>query len=278
MNKTIVAIIYDFDNTLSTKDMQEFTFIPSLGITADEFWAQCDKTSHEYSMDHILAYMYLMAKMSKQSGVPLSADKLREMGKGVEFFDGVKEWFGRINNFGASLGLEVRHYIISCGLKAMIEGCDIAHEFYNIFACDYVYDQNGEPVWPSVAINYTSKTQFLYRINKGVEDVGEHKKLNMYMPKNQRVVPFCNMIYVGDGLTDVPSMKLARQRGGYAIGVYRNPEDASYLVDEERVDFYVKSDYTENSQMDEAMKAILQKICAQTRFWQLSEKSVKNNQ
>ncbi|CCZ95014.1 putative Phosphatase [Corallococcus sp. CAG:1435] len=278
MNKTIVAIIYDFDNTLSTKDMQEFTFIPSLGITADEFWAQCDKTSHEYSMDHILAYMYLMAKMSKQSGVPLSADKLREMGKGVEFFDGVKEWFARINNFGASLGLEVRHYIISCGLKAMIEGCDIAHEFYNIFACDYVYDQNGEPVWPSVAINYTSKTQFLYRINKGVEDVGEHKRLNMYMPKNQRVVPFCNMIYVGDGLTDVPSMKLARQRGGYAIGVYRNPEDASYLVDEERVDFYVKSDYTENSQMDEAMKAILQKICAQTRFWQLSEKSVKNNQ
>lgn len=278
MNKTIVAIIYDFDNTLSTKDMQEFTFIPSLGITADEFWAQCDKTSHEYSMDHILAYMYLMAKMSKQSGVPLSAEKLREMGKGVEFFDGVKEWFARINNFGASLGLEVRHYIISCGLKAMIEGCDIAHEFYNIFACDYVYDQNGEPVWPSVAINYTSKTQFLYRINKGVEDVGEHKRLNMYMPKNQRVVPFCNMIYVGDGLTDVPSMKLARQRGGYAIGVYRNPEDASYLVDEERVDFYVKSDYTENSQMDEAMKAILQKICAQTRFWQLSEKSVKNNQ
>ena len=278
MNKTIVAIIYDFDNTLSTKDMQEFTFIPSLGITADEFWAQCDKTSHEYSMDHILAYMYLMAKMSKQSGVPLSADKLREMGKGVEFFDGVKEWFPRINNFGASLGLEVRHYIISCGLKAMIEGCDIAHEFYNIFACDYVYDQNGEPAWPSVAINYTSKTQFLYRINKGVEDVGEHKRLNMYMPKNQRVVPFCNMIYVGDGLTDVPSMKLARQRGGYAIGVYRNPEDASYLVDEERVDFYVKSDYTENSQMDEAMKAILQKICAQTRFWQLSEKSVKNNQ
>ena len=278
MNKTIVAIIYDFDNTLSTKDMQEFTFIPSLGITADEFWTQCDKTSHEYSLDHILAYMYLMAKMSKQSGVPLSADKLREMGKGVEFFDGVKEWFARINNFGASLGLEVRHYIISCGLKAMIEGCVIAHEFYNIFACDYVYDQNGEPVWPSVAINYTSKTQFLYRINKGVEDVGEHKKLNMYMPKNQRVVPFCNMIYVGDGLTDVPSMKLARQRGGYAIGVYRNPEDASYLVDEERVDFYVKSDYTENSQMDEAMKAILQKICAQTRFWQLSEKSVKNNQ
>ena len=138
--------------------------------------------------------------------------------------------------------------------------------------------KSGEPVWPSVAINYTSKTQFLYRINKGVEDVGEHKRLNMYMPKNQRVVPFCNMIYVGDGLTDVPSMKLARQRGGYAIGVYRNPEDASYLVDEERVDFYVKSDYTENSQMDEAMKAILQKICAQTRFWQLSEKSVKNNQ
>lgn len=273
MDKTIVAIIYDFDNTLSTKDMQEFTFIPSLRLTAKEFWEKCDVVSRQYNMDHILAYMYLMATMSKQCGLSLTAEKLREMGKGVQFFDGVKQWFSRINAYGASLGLEVRHYIISCGLKPMIEGCDIAHEFYNIFACDYAYDENGEPVWSSVAINYTSKTQFLYRINKGVEDVCEHKMLNMYMPKDQRVVSFDNMIYVGDGLTDIPSMKLARQRGGYAIGVYRNPDDATYLVDENRVDFYVKSDYTENSEMDLAMKAILEKIRAQNNFIELSQKS-----
>ena len=277
MKKPIVAIIYDFDNTLSTKDMQEFTFIPALGITADEFWSMCDQTSHQFNMDHILAYMYLMATMSKEKGIVLSQDELRKMGKGVKFFEGVKTWFKRINAYGDSLGLEVRHYIISCGLKPMIEGCDIAHEFYNIFACDYVYDQQGEPIWPAVAINYTSKTQFLYRINKGVEDVGEHKKLNMYMPRDNRVVPFENMIYVGDGLTDVPSMKLARQRGGYAIGVYRKPEDATYLVDEERVDFYVKSDYRDGSDMDLAMRAILDKIRAQSRIQELSQISTKKS-
>lgn len=274
MTKPVVALIYDFDNTLSTKDMQEFTFIPALGITAEEFWKQCDETSHAMNMDHILAYMYLMAKYSKEKGLILSADTLRAMGKDVKFFSGVKSWFSRINAYGESLGLEVRHYIISCGLKPMIEGCDIAKEFYNVFACDYVYDEYGVPVWPAVAINYTSKTQFLYRINKGVEDVGEHKKLNMYMPQNKRAVPFENMIYIGDGLTDVPSMKLTRQRGGYAIGVYRKPEDASYLVNDERVDFYVKGDYRENSAMDLAMKAILEKIRATSHLNELSERSV----
>lgn len=273
MNKPIIALIYDFDNTLSTRDMQEFTFIPALGMSPTEFWATCDKFSHESNMDHILAYMYLMADKAKQKGISISRESLFQMGKDVEFFPGVETWFKRINDYGASLGFEVRHYIISCGLKAMIEGCPIGHEFYNVFACDYLYDDNGNILWPSVAINYTSKTQFLYRINKGVEDVGEHKRLNMYMPQSDRAIPFENMIYLGDGLTDVPSMKLTRTRGGYAIGVYRNPEDATYLVKEDRVDFYVQSDYTEGSEMDIAMKAIFQKISAKLRFKELSENS-----
>lgn len=276
MSKPIVALIYDFDNTLSTHDMQEFTFIPALGMSPSEFWANCDKLSHERNMDHILAYMLLMAQKAKEKGIDLSHESLRQMGKYVEFFDGVETWFKRINDYGESIGLEVRHYIISCGLKAMIEGCPIGHEFYNIFACDYLYGDNGEVIWPSVAINYTSKTQFLYRINKGVEDVGEHKKLNMYMPQSERVVPFENMIYIGDGLTDVPSMKLTRSRGGYAIGVYRNPKDATYLVKEDRVDFYVESNYVEGSPMDVALKAILNRICARSKFKELSENSYKS--
>ncbi|MCM1533443.1 MAG: haloacid dehalogenase-like hydrolase [Corallococcus sp.] len=273
MNKPIVALIYDFDNTLSTRDMQEFTFIPSLGMSPEEFWQTSDKIAHENSMDHILAYMYLMATKAKEKQISISQSALREMGKEVEFFDGVREWFSRINAYGENLGLEVRHYILSCGLKSMIEGCEIAHEFYNIFACDYIYDDNGDPVWPSVAINYTSKTQFLYRINKGVEDVGEHTKLNMYMPRAERVVPFDQMVYIGDGLTDVPSMKLVRQRGGYSIGVYKKPSDASYLVDQERVDFYLKCDYTEESELDTAMKGILVRISANRNFQNLSEVS-----
>lgn len=275
MNKPTVAIIYDFDNTLSTRDMQEFTFIPALGMTPTEFWAESDRIARQNNMDHILAYMYLMANKAKQKGISLSRDALRQMGKDVEFFPGVTEWFDRINAYGESLGLEVRHYIISCGLKYMIEGCPVGDKFYNIFACDYVYNDEGEPIWPSVAINYTSKTQFLYRINKGVEDVSEHKRLNMYMPKGERAVHFANMVYVGDGLTDVPSMKLTRQRGGYAIGVYSNPQDATYLVDEDRVDFYVKGDYREGSDMDLAMKAIFDKIRAQSHFTDLAQGSLK---
>ncbi len=273
MNNNVVALIYDFDNTLSTKDMQEFTFIPSLGMDSVTFWKQSDEIAHKYDMDHILSYMYLMATKAREKEIHLTRDKLKEMGKDVKFFEGVKGWFKRINAYGASLGLEVRHYIISCGLKPMIEGCPIGKEFYNIFACDYVYDDNGEPVWPSVAINYTNKTQFLYRINKGVEDVSEDKKLNMSMPTDERVVPFSHMIYIGDGLTDVPSMKLTRTRGGYAVGVYRRPDDALYLVDDERVDFYVKGDYRDGSQMDVAMKIILEKIRAETKFEDLSKAS-----
>ena len=273
MSKPIVALIYDFDNTLSTRDMQEFTFIPALGMSPTEFWSKCDELSRSQSMDHILAYMHLMAQKAKEKDIDLSRESLRAMGKDVQFFEGVETWFKRINEYGESLGLEVRHYIISCGLKYMIEGCPIGHEFYNVFACDYLYDDNGQIVWPSVAINYTSKTQFLYRINKGVEDAGEHKKLNMYMPQSERAVPFENMIYIGDGLTDVPSMKLTRQRGGFAIGVYRHPEDATYLVKEDRVDFYVQGDYREDSEMDIAMKAIFQRICAREKFKQISENS-----
>lgn len=276
MSKPIVALIYDFDNTLSTRDMQEFTFIPALGMTAAEFWQNSDALAHNRDMDHILAYMYLMATEAKRKRIPLNREALRAMGKDVEFFNGVREWFGRINAYGNSLGLEVRHYILSCGLKSMIEGCDIAHEFHNIFACDYLYDDKGEPLWPSIAINYTSKTQFLYRINKGVEDIGEDAKLNMYMSRDERVVPFDQMIYIGDGLTDVPSMKLVRQRGGYAIGVYKKPSDATYLVDQNRVDFYLKCDYADGGEIDTAMKAILGQIVTKTIVRELSESSYKS--
>ena len=277
-DRPIIALLYDFDKTLCTTDMEDYSFIPSLGYTPAQFWQKANNFGWENQMDGLLAYMYTMIEECRAQGKTLNRDYLVQCGKAIELFPGVREWFRRINAFGETQGVTIEHYVISSGLREIIEGSGIAHEFREIYACEFFYNEEGLATWPKLDVNFTNKTQFVYRINKGVEDVGEHKRLNMYMPKNQRVVPFCNMIYVGDGLTDVPSMKLARQRGGYAIGVYRNPEDASYLVDEERVDFYVKSDYTENSQMDEAMKAILQKICAQTRFWQLSEKSVKNNQ
>ena len=268
--KPIVAIMYDFDKTLSVKDMQEYSFIPSLNMTASQFWKISDDLAYDNDMDYILSTMLLMVQKAKEDGIDVSREALKQHGKTVQFNKGVEEWFGRINRFGEQLGLEVKHYIISCGLKPMIEGCAIGHEFANIFACDFVYDRDGKPIWPAMALNYTSKVQFLYRINKGVENVAEHKKLNMYTPKDERAVKFSNMIYVGDGLTDVPSMKLTRLNGGYSIGVYQKAEDSRYLVDEDRVDFYVKADYSEGSEMDSAMKAILEKIATENRLQSLS--------
>ena len=258
--KPIVAIMYDFDKTLSVKDMQEYSFIPSLNMTAKEFWSKADELAYQNEMDYMLAYMLLTVQKAKEAGVDVSRNALKKHGETVQFNKGVEDWFDRINAYGDSLGVEVRHYVISCGLKPMIEGTKIGDKFTNVFACDFVYDGNGNPLWPAMAINYTSKVQFLYRINKGVENIAEHRKLNMRTPSNQRAVYFSNMIYVGDGLTDVPSMKLTRLNGGYSIGVYQKAEDSKYLVDEDRVDFYVKADYSDGSEMDVTMKAILHKI------------------
>lgn len=270
MKKPIVAIMYDFDKTLSDKDMQEYSFIPSLSMTPSEFWQQSDELAKRCNMDHILAYMMLMVTKSKEKGIPLTRQTLFEQGKTVKLNDGVEQWFDLINQYGNKLGLEVRHYIISCGLKPMIEGCPIGDRFHQIYACDYVYDDNGVPLWPAIAINYTSKTQFLFRINKGIEDVSEHKRLNMYTPQSKRAVKYSNMVYVGDGLTDVPAMKMSRDRGGYSIGVYENREDAQYLIDQDRVDFYVKADYTEGSEMHKVMTSVLDKIAATETISSLS--------
>ena len=194
--KPIIAIMYDFDKTLCTKDMQGYGFIPSLGITEDEFWSYTNEIGHKEHMDSILAYMYAMVKISKDKNIPLLREKLVETGKKVELFDGVTKWFSRINAYGESLGVCVEHYVISSGLKEIIEGTQIANEFKSIFACEFLYDENGNGVWPKTDVNYTNKTQFVYRINKGVLDVANDNDLNKSMPDDSKRIPFCNMIYM----------------------------------------------------------------------------------
>lgn len=269
MKKPIVALMYDFDKTLSTKDMEEYTLIPAFKMTPDEFWKASDDLAKRNGMDYILSTLLLLIEKSKSCGVDISRESLIEHGKAIELHDGLDTWFERINAVGDSLGLEVRHYIISCGIKPMIEGSSIAKHFTNIFACDYVYDGNI-PVWPAMALNYSSKIQFLYRISKGVEDISEHERLNKHMDQSLKPVPFSNMVYIGDGLTDVPSMKLTRLNGGYAVGVYQNKEDSKYLIDDDRVDFYVKADYSKNSEMERVVEAILSKISIANRFKNMS--------
>ena len=175
-------------------------------------------------MDSILAYMFAMVKISHDKNIPLQRKTLVDMGKNVELFSGVYEWFDRITQFGRKHNVLVEHYVISSGMKEIIEGTSISKFFKSIFACEFLYDENGNGIWPKTDVNYTNKTQFVYRINKGVLDVANDVDLNRSMPDDNKRVPFCNMIYIGDGLSDVPCMKMMKAYGGYSIAVYQQKD------------------------------------------------------
>lgn len=260
-NLPIVAIMYDFDRTLCTKDMQDYSFIPSLGMTESEFWRYANVLGQREHMDSILAYMYAMVKISKDKNIPLLRQNLVDMGKNVELFKGVEGWFDRITDFGHSNGMQVEHYVISSGMKEIIEGTPISKCFKSIFACEFLYDENGNGVWPKTDVNYTNKTQFVYRINKGVLDVANDIDLNRSMPDDSKRVPFCNMIYIGDGLSDVPCMKMMKAYGGYSIAVYQNKDSkVEDLLKKGRVDYIYPADYSENTGLDITVKNIIRKM------------------
>lgn len=262
MKKPIVAIMYDFDKTLSTKDMQEYAFIPGIGMTADGFWNECNRLTKENRMDQILSYMYVMLSEARGKKL-LNRTEFNKLGESVELFPGVDTWFERINAYGESIGVEVEHYIISSGVKEIIEGTPIAKYFKEIYAAEFLYDEDGVPVWPAMAVNYTSKTQFLFRINKGVLDVTEHKELNTYTTEEERRVPFSNMIYIGDGFTDVPCMKLVKVNGGHSVAVYSSDDDTAHKIMEQgRVDYMAKTDYSHGEKLENTVFAILDLIKA----------------
>ena len=221
MTKPIIALLYDFDKTLCTTDMEDYAFIPALGYTPAEFWHKANTFGRENRMDGLLAYMYTMIAECRAQGKDLKRDFLVACGRSMELFPGVREWFQRINAFGEQQGVTIEHYVLSSGLKEIIEGSGIAHEFKQIYACEFYYDEAGAACWPKLDVNFTNKTQFVYRINKGVLDVADDKTLNDSMPDDSKRIPFTNMIYVGDGLSDVPCMKMMRAYGGQAIAVYQ---------------------------------------------------------
>lgn len=259
--KPIIAIMYDFDKTLCTKDMQNYRFIPSLGIEVGEFWSYTNYVQTTEKMDSVLAYMYAAVKISKEKNIPIKRSGLEENGKSIEFFPGVVEWFKRINEFGKANNVEIEHYVISSGMKEIIDGTIISSEFKNIFACEYLYDDDGNAVWPKTAVNYTNKTQFVYRINKGVLDISNDTDLNRSMPDDSKRIPFENMIYIGDGLSDVPCMKMMKSYGGKAIAVYQQlDEKVKELLRKDRVDFIYPADYSENSGLDKTVKDIIVKM------------------
>lgn len=273
--KPITAILYDFDKTLSTKDMQEYAFIPDVGMTAEEFWGKCNQLTHENNMDQILSYMYVMLTEAHGKKL-LNRSEFTKLGESVELCPGVDTWFDRVNAYGEKLGLQVEHYVISSGLKEIIEGTPIAGYFKEIYAAEFLYDKDDVPVWPAMAVNYTSKTQFLFRINKGVLDVTDHKGLNTFTPEENRRIPFGNMIYIGDGYTDVPCMKLVKVNGGHSVAVHSDSkETASDILQQGRVDFICPSDYQAGSKLEHTVFTVLDLIQAKNAAFFLHQEDVK---
>ena len=274
----IIAFLYDFDKTLCTTDMEDYAFIPSLGYTPAEFWGRANAFGWENRMDGLLAYMYTMIQECAAQNIKLDRAFLNHCGESIQVFPGVREWFARINAFGESLGVQVEHYVISSGLREIIEGSGIAQEFREIYACEFYYNENGDACWPKLDVNFTNKTQFVYRINKGILDVSRDKELNDSMPDDSKRVPFTNMIYMGDGLSDVPCMKMMRAYGGQAIAVYQasNRQGVEKLLADGRVDFIFPADYREGMELDRTVRDILRKMTITDRLLEVNNRQLRS--
>lgn len=255
----VLAICYDFDKTLSPDDMQAQGYIQSVGYDISEFWEKNNDISESNHMDPISAYMYLMLKEAEGNFV-FNQKALKEYGAQIKLFKGVEDWFGRIKKYGEDKGVIVEHYIISSGLQEMIEGTSIAKSFEKIYACSFFYDERGVARWPAQIVNYTNKTQFLFRIEKGILDVRD-QGVNDYFPSDKIRIPFRNMVYIGDSDTDIPCMKLVNTSGGFSIGVYdaeKNDKAKVYkMMREKRIKYFAPADYSEGSKLDLLVKNII---------------------
>ena len=246
--KITAALIYDFDGTLAPGNMQEYDFIPAVGQSNREFWNDANSLAEEQDADMTLTYMAKMLEAARSRKLSLRREAFQESGRNIRLFPGVKE---------------------------MIEGTPIASEFRKIYACSFLYDVDGIAYWPGVAVNYTNKTQFIFKINKGVESVSDCKLVNQYIEERERPVPFSRMIYVGDGTTDIPCMRLVKNFGGHSIAVY-NPasakvgrKDLASLIRDNRVNHVCAADYTEGSEIDRLVKLIIDKIAVDFELQQL---------
>lgn len=262
-NKPKIAICYDFDKTLSPDDMQTFTLIPSFGMKSEDFWKESDQLAQANLMEKNLAWMFKLIEHSKAKGRSINKEYFHQIGAEVELYKGVDSWFDRMNTYADSRGIQLEHYIISSGLKEIIEGSAIAHHFKRIYASSYLYSEEGDAIWPAQAISYTNKTQFIFRIAKGVFE--EHdERVNDSM--KQKYIPYENLVYIGDSATDIPCMRLVKSKGGFSIGVFdpeKNVRKKVYqLYGDGRINLYAPADYSEGSDISRLMMRIIDEIAA----------------
>ena len=282
-DRPVLAICYDFDKTLSPDDMQAQGYIQSVGYEVESFWTESNGLAESNDMDQNLAYMYTMIQKARGRFI-LNRKALMDYGAKVSLFPGVDTWFKRIREYGETKGVIVEHYIISSGLKEMIEGTKVANEFEKIYASSFYYDENGEAKWPAQVINYTSKTQFLFRIVKGTLDVNDSGVNDYFNPEDIRI-PFRNMVYIGDSDTDIPCMKLVNSHSGHSIGVY-NPETRDRrkvykMMEDKRIKYFAPADYTDNSELDKLVKAIIDQTASNEKLmsvhFQCKQEQVDHN-
>ena len=275
----VIAICYDFDKTLTPDDMQAQGLIQSVGYDVPEFWKESNGLAENNDMDQNLAYMFKMMEAA-EGQVLFTKDALKRYGAQVRLFPGVESWFQRIRKYGEEHGVIIEHYIISSGLKEMIEGTTIANEFEKIYASSFLYNEKRVAKWPTQVVNYTNKTQFLFRIEKGVLDINDLGENEAFAPENIRV-PFRNMVYIGDSDTDIPCMKVVNSNGGHSIGVYNaDTQDKAKvykMMREGRIRYFAPSDYSEGSQLDELVKAIIDRTVTNEKLEEIHFRCKREN-
>ncbi len=276
-DKPVIAICYDFDKTLSPDDMQAQGYIQSVGYEVESFWRETNEFAQAHEMDSNLSYMYKMVKEA-EGNLVLTKQALADYGAKVALFPGVDTWFDRIKKYGEDHGVIIEHYIISCGLKEMIEGTKIAKDgaFEKVYASSFYYNDRGVAKWPAQVINYTGKTQFLFRISKGVLDINDPGVNDYFRPEDIRI-PFRNIVYIGDSATDIPCMKLVNSYGGHSIGVYDpttgDKDRVLQMVADNRIRHFAPADYTEGSELESLLHAIIDKTVT---FEALEQKHIQN--
>lgn len=272
--RATIAIVYDFDGTLSPGNMQEYDFISQLRIPPKRFWREAEEKASHDKADKILTYMHLMLEKAHTQGISVHKTAFRAYGRNIVLFDGVRTWFERINQYGKSHKSNIEHYIVSSGIYEMLDATPIKKHFKKIFASSFVYNNSGVACWPAIAINYTTKTQFLFRINKGCLDISDDSKINKYVPQEERPVPFSRIIYIGDGSTDVPCMKLVKEQGGHSIAVYKpraSRKKALSLIKQGRVNHVLPADFRKGRPLEKVVKLIIQQIEADFALKQLAK-------
>lgn len=277
-----MAIAYDFDGTLADGNMQEHRFLPEIRMKPDDFWAEVKQITKDHQADEVLVYMNLMLRKANAAGVPVRRDDFKARGRTIELFPGVEGWFDRITEYARSKGVRLEHVLVSSGNAEIFAGTAIASKFAHVYASKFMFDQNGVAVWPALAVNYTTKTQYLFRINKGAHDLSDNNAVNKFVPKAKRTVPFENMIFIGDGSTDIPCFRLVKEQGGLSVAVYKARAKGSHgkgraegYLAEGRVHCVAPANYADGGDLDKIVKAQIDAVAARSTIEALYAKGAK---